>query len=165
MQPVVLETEFVPAASVEEEAKSRLGFFPIDAPGQVEQAIAVRIPTELRHGQDDLNSRVASSTFNYCLFSGDPDAAIRWPTDGWLTGTVDDIVRCIEHAMLSQRLVTSSMSILERGVSNATNAIQAASVAGFTDTERDLGQVLNQTPGEQGYQHISCRVGERRALR
>ena len=148
-QPVVVETEYAPAATVENDARARLGRTPLASSDPIEQAIAVRIPNSLRHGQDRLAERIAVADFGYCVFSGDPSSPDRWPTTGWLTGGIDDIVRCIEHAMVSQRLVDEGMSILEHGVRVATKAILDATERGFTDIERDMGRVLSQHSGEQ----------------
>lgn len=148
-QPVVVETEYAPAATVEEDARSRLGLIPRNSADPIEQAIAVRIPAALRRNQAGLAERIAVADFDYCVFSGAPDSPTRWPATGWLTGGIDDIVRCIEHAMVSQRLVDESMLVLERGVRVATQAIEDAVESGFTDVENGMGEVLNQRSGEQ----------------
>ena len=148
-QPVVVETEYMPAATVEDDARTRLGLTPLDTADSIEQVIAVRIPGSLRRDQAELTTRIAAAKFDYCVFSGDPSSPVRWPETGWLTGGIDDIVRCIEHAMVSQQLVDESMLVLERGVRIATKAIQDAVDSGFTDVEHALGRVLNQHGGEQ----------------
>lgn len=148
-QPVVVETEYAPAASVEDDARTRLGLIPIGSADPIEQAIAIRIPEALRRSQAHLAERIAAADYDYCVYSGTASSPARWPTTGWLTGGIDDIVRCIEHAMVSQRLVDESMLILERGVRIATGAIRDAVESGFGDIERDLGRVLNQREGEQ----------------
>ncbi len=148
-QPVVVETEYAPAATVEEDARTRLGLVPLNSADPIEQAIAVRIPESLRRSQAGLADRIATADFDYCVFSGDSSSPVRWPTSGWLTGGIDDIARCIEHAMVSQRLVDESMLVLERGVRVATRAIEDAVDSGFADVEQDMGRVLNQRPGEQ----------------
>ena len=148
-QPVAVETEYRPAVTVEDDARSRLGLIPLNSADPIEQAIAVRIPQALRRGQASLAERIAAADFDYCVFSGAPSSPMRWPTTGWLTGGIDDIVRCIEHAMVSQRLVDESMQVLERGVRVATKAIEDAAESGFTDVEGSMGEVLNQRRGEQ----------------
>lgn len=148
-QPVVVETEYAPAVTVEDDARSRLGLIPRNSADPIEQAIAVRIPEALRRNQAGLAERIAAADFDYCVFSGAPASPTRWPATGWLTGGIDDIVRCIEHAMVSQRLVDESMLVLERGVRVATRAIEDAVESGFTDIEWVIGQVLNQRRGEQ----------------
>ena len=148
-QPVVVETEYAPAATVEGDATARLGKQPLASAEPIEQAIAVRVPDSFRRGQADLAERIAAADFDYCVFSGDPSAPRRWPETGWLTGGIDHIARCIEHAMVSQRLVDRGMSILENGVRIATIAIRDAVTLGFPDVERNFGRILNQRGGEQ----------------
>ena len=148
-QPVAVETEYAPAATVESDAQARLGKTPSASADPIEQAVAVRIPDALRQGQANLAERIAAADFDYCVFSGDPASPERWPETGWLAGGIDHVARCIEHAMVSQRRVDESMSILERGVLVATRAVQDAVELGFTDIEREFGQILNQHPGEQ----------------
>ena len=148
-QPVVVETEYAPAATVEGDATARLGKQPLASAEPIEQAIAVRVPDSFRRGQADLAERIAAADFDYCVFSGDPAAPRRWPETGWLTGGIDHIARCIEHAMVSQRLVDRGMSILENGVRIATIAIRDAVTLGFPDVERNFGRILNQRGGEQ----------------
>ena len=148
-QPVAVETEYAPAATVEDDARARLGRTPLKSADPIEQAVAVRIPDSLRRGQADLAERIAAADFDYCVFSGSPLSPVRWPETGWLTGDVDDIARCIEHAMVSQRLIEQGMSILENGVRIATKAVEDAAARGFPDMERWFGEVLNQRPGDQ----------------
>ncbi len=148
-QPVAVETEYAPAATVENDARARLGKTPLAAADPIEQAVAVRIPDALRQGQANLAERIAVADFDYCVFSGDPASPERWPETGWLAGGIDHVARCIEHAMVSQRRVDEGMSILERGVRIATRAVQDAGELGFTDIERNFGRVLNQRAGEQ----------------
>ncbi len=148
-QPVAVETEYDPASTVEDDAKARLGKTPSMSADPIEQAIAVRIPESLRQDQADLAERIAVAEFGYCVYSGDPADPNRWPEAGWLAGGIDQIARCIEHAMVSQRLIDESMAILEEGVQIATQAVKDAGERGFPDVERDLGRVLNQRDGEQ----------------
>ena len=148
-QPVAIETEWAPARTVEADARARLGKRPVGAEDAIEQAVAVRVPDSLRRGQADLAARIAAAEFDYCVFSGDPGAPERWPAAGWLAGGVDDIARCVEHAMVSQRRVVESMSILEDGVRIAARAVRDATERGFPDVERNFGRILNQRAGEQ----------------
>ena len=148
-QPVVIETEYEPAPGVEADARACLGLVPASSSDPIEQSIAVRVPNPLIQTQASLPARIATADFGYCVISGDPSSPVRWPLGGWLTGGIDDIVRCIEHAMVSQRLIDESISILERGVRVATGAVADAKLLGCGGIERHLGQVLNQQSGEQ----------------
>lgn len=137
-QPVVVETEYTPAETVEKDARTRPGLVPLNSADPIEQAIAVGIPESLGRSQADLSNRIAAADFDFCVFCGDSSSPVHWPALGWLTGGIDDIAWCIERAMVSQR-----------GVRVATKAIGDAVNSGFTDIEQDMGRVLNQRPGEQ----------------
>ena len=147
-QPVVVETEFAPAATVEQDAAGRLGLRPADGE-PLEQAVAVRLPATLRAGQGDLAQRMMAAKFGYCVLSGEPQAPDRWPATGWLTGGLNDIARCIEQASTSVRLIERGMTILEWGVRTATDWIERAATDGEIHTPIRFGGVLNQQPGTQ----------------
>ena len=62
--PVVLETEFEPAHSVEEDAQKRLGKFLQYKGAQIEQTIAVQIPQDLSEvPQEDLEREIEAAEF------------------------------------------------------------------------------------------------------
>ena len=147
-QPVVVETEFAPAGTVERDAAGRLGLKPIEGE-RLEQVIAVRLPADLRQGQADLPQRIAEAEFGYCVLSGEPSAPSRWPTKGWLAGGLDDLARCMEQAMMSARLVEQGMTVLELGVRAAASAVQRQARVGGAHLPARLGEVLNQEPGTQ----------------
>ena len=148
VQPVVVETEFAPAATVERDAAARLGLTPIDGE-RIEQVVAVRLPAELRRGQADLPAHLANSEFGYCVLSGEPSAPSRWPAKGWLRGGLNDIARCMEHALASTRLIEQGMTILELGVRAATAAVEGHARDGGVHLPIRLGEALNQQPGTQ----------------
>ena len=147
-QPVVVETEFAPAATVEKDAAGRLGLVPTGGRA-LEQVIAVRLPEELRRGQADLAERVAAAEFGYCVLSGEASAPRRWPAEGWLGGGLDDLARCMEQAMTSARLIELGMTALEQGVRNAAMSVDGGVEAGGVYIPIRLGEALNQRPGEQ----------------
>ena len=147
-QPVVVETEFEPAGTVERDAAGRLGLKPVDGE-RLEQVIAVRLPADLLHGEADLPQRVAEAKFGYCVLSGEPSAPSRWPAKGWLAGGVDDLARCMEQAMTSARLVEQGIAVLEQGVRAAALAVERQAQAGGSHLPAHLGEVLNQEPGTQ----------------
>ena len=147
-QPVVVETEFAPAATVEQDAAGRLGLTPT-AGQRIEQVLAVRMPAELRRGQADLAARIAKSQFGYCVLSGESSAPNRWPAEGWFTGGLNDIARCMEHALASTRLIEEGMTILEQGVRGATAAVEEHAREGGIYLPIRLGETLSQQPGRQ----------------
>ena len=147
-QPVVVETEFAPAATVEQDAAGRLGLRPVVG-DSLEQAIAVRLPESLRGGQADLARRVAEAEFGYCVLSGDPQAPDRWPAEGWSAGGLDDLARCIEQATTSVRMIREGIANLEWGVRTATDSLEQEARAGAIQPPLRLAERLNQQPGTQ----------------
>ena len=79
--PVVLELEFMPARSVEEDARVRLGKILRRGGDRIEQTIAVRIPRNLSQvPQAELEQQIEAAEFRYCTYSlQNGDGAVRWP--------------------------------------------------------------------------------------
>ena len=147
--PVVIETEYHPAREVEQDASSRLGAV-VAATGQaIEQAVALRVPVELRGvNQAQLPQRVAEADFDYCVFTEGDEGPDRWPESGWLRGGVDDLAGFIEHTALSERRIARGTLILETGVRQTAGRLR------FHLQERPnaiprIAAILHQQPGEQ----------------
>ena len=115
--PVIVETEFAPAAEVEDDACGRLGMTLHRDGSRIEQSIALRIPDNLAVAQQhELAQLIQGARLEFCVFSGAPDAPIRWPTVGWIEGRIDDFAACIEQAALSEDRIARGMRILEDGI-------------------------------------------------
>ena len=141
--PIVLETEFEPGATVETDARGRLGKSVKDTGYEVEQVLAVRLESRLRQA-GDLRTAIATTTVEWCVLSGDVDQCVRWPSRGWLRGGIDDLARAIEEVSLSERLVAEGLKILERGVRQTANIVREdaafRSPAGLEEAARLLHQ-------------------------
>ena len=146
--PVVLETEFEPARSVEEDARKRLGQFLQYQGAQIEQTIAVQIPQDLSEvPQQDLERAIRDAEFRYCTHALQAaDRAVRWPATGWLVGTIDDLASCIENVSLSERLLAEGTQILEQSIGEASGELRET--AG-PHTLKKMAQFLHQEDGEQ----------------
>lgn len=149
-QPVVVETEFAPARTVEEDALSRLGDRFADTGERIEYALAVRIPIALSQGQEHLRRRISESLYEYCVFSAHSEKPhVRWPESGWIEGGIDNLARCIEHAVLSEQVVAQGLDVLEHAVLRATQLMQDSVEQGFPDAAREIAAFLHQEEGEQ----------------
>ena len=85
VSPVVVETEVLPAISVEADARSRLGEHLQLSGRWILSAVAVRLPARLREfaGQPLQNEILKASDFEMALYTGEhPDACTRWPQKG-----------------------------------------------------------------------------------
>ena len=146
--PVILETEFMPARSVEADATARLGKFLEYNGDLIEQTIAVQVPQELsRAPQGDLERQIKAAEFSYCTFSlQEKDTVVRWPSEGWLSGSIDDLAACIENVALSERLLAEGTQILEQSIGEAAGKLRET--ASIQVLEK-MAQSLHQEDGEQ----------------
>ena len=149
--PVIVETEVLPAQSVEAEARNRLGRY-IEATDEVvENAVAVRMPHGLRESPLSLAESIESSEFEYCLLSltGEehaPQGIVRFPSVGWLRGGIDDLTGFIELTSLSEQLVMKGTLALERGVAAAAHVLRSGDGSTFL---LKMARILKQEDGEQ----------------
>ena len=145
--PVAIETEFMPAVTVEEDAVSRLGESLASDARTIENVIALRIPSELRTvDQGGIADAIREANFTYCVLSetkiGDTE---RWPEKGWLQGGIDDVANCLESVSLSESLISKTTDVLEEGVTQAANILKAADLS----VHEKIAEHLYQSPGEQ----------------
>lgn len=94
VSPVVIETEVLPAVTVEPEAVARLGEHLRDTGRAILSSVAVRLPLRLRKKQGaSLQRELADATdIEMALFTGsDPSNNTRWPQTGWIVGSVADL--------------------------------------------------------------------------
>ncbi|MDE0309107.1 MAG: hypothetical protein OXI60_04660 [Acidiferrobacterales bacterium] len=77
-QPVVVETEFSPARSVEQDATARLGLQLQSTGDRIEGVLSVILPQSLKHGSLD---NVDDVIFQYAThFLGEDGESARWPS-------------------------------------------------------------------------------------
>ena len=146
--PVVLETEFEPARTVEEDARKRLGFRFKYAGDPIEQTIAVQIPKDLSQApQADLKDRIETAEYRYCTYSlQEKDRPLRWPITGWLSGSIDDLATFIENVSLSERLLAKGTRILEQSIGEAADTLRESAGA---NALAQMADSLHQEDGEQ----------------
>ena len=148
-QPLVVETEFAPARSVEREAAGRLGLALADSGEPLAQAVALRVPADLRGDQQHLERRIEEAAFSFCVLSGSGEAPQRWPASGWVRAGIDDLAGCIERVALSEKLVNEGIEVLERGVRETAALLRADCDAARPHQCRRIARILRQEEGEQ----------------
>ncbi len=141
---VVIETEFLPARTVDDDAVARLGC--ILSNGRViENVIALTVPKEVRTvKQSDLGRVVRDASYDYCLHSVDEsDNKTRWPRQGRLGGNIDALADLIEISLVSEREIQKAQKTLEGGISEAAQMFQDTT-SEVSDTRSAISNVLHQ---------------------
>ncbi|WP_298017532.1 hypothetical protein [uncultured Parasphingopyxis sp.] len=126
VSPVVVENEVLPALTVEAEARDRLGEVLAENGRSILSSVAVRTPERLRNlsGQSLTDELRSAKDIECALFTGtSPDAAERWPSEGWLTGTIDDLSIIVQAATVPPSIVEEAADQLMTGVQQAAGQL------------------------------------------
>ena len=145
-QPVVIENEYLPAHTVEVEARDRLGEFldasVVKASGRISSVIALRSPRSLHDcaGLDEVDAMLTQGVaLEYVLVTGSGGADFtRFPKAGFIPGTIADLASFVVHAATPEDAVQRAVNVLEEGVQDAATILrQAAELSG--DTQAEIG--------------------------
>lgn len=144
-QPVILETEFAPAPTVDKDAIARLGKHLQSTGEEIEGVLSVILPESLKTA--DLET-IDGATFRYAThYLNAKGENTRWPGGReWLEGGVDDLADAVEYLSLSERQLARGTEALERVVRNT--AALLGEHAG-KDALTRISSELHQESGEQ----------------
>ena len=144
--PVVIEAEFMPAYTAEEEAKGRLGLEVKNTARQIDAAIALRYPDGTAD-TDDLSAAVADARLSYCVCYQD---GTRFPASGWLDGSVADLADLVRLVSVPQRAVDEAADALEKGIDRAA-AILGQLASSRPDVVTSIAGLLGMSEVLQTY--------------
>ncbi len=148
LHPIVVETEVEPAATVEEEARGRLGKHTKATGKPIRHAVAVRLPVTLRSTPESaLLDALGEARVEYAVVSTAPRAD-RFPRRGWLEGGVDDLAGLVERLSVSEQAVAKSTTILEQGIERAAERLRHE-LQKRLEVLSDVASLLHQEPGVQ----------------
>ncbi len=148
-EPVIVEVEFEPASTLDQDGLDRLGAALENQMGKVEQVVLVKAPKELRSSAD-LARDVSTTALGYALVRGqEADTAERFPAEGWIEGTVDDLAGFVERVSLNDRLLDAAASELEKGIRNVAAMLRAALLADTDTALPGIAGALHQEDNEQ----------------
>ena len=160
--PVVIESEFIPAANVEQEAKDRLGLETSVDGRIIEAVIALRYPQSLRQ-TNDLRADLKEAKLSYCVFTEESEGSIsRFPESGWLDGSVEDVADMVRLVSVPQRAVDQAATILQKGIDGAAKHLDQVSEsrpAIAADIARLLGDDQRPPDPPHGLRHHGQRPG------
>lgn len=148
VSPVVIETEIVPAASVEAEAIGRLGESLRATGRKLLSSIAVKLPVSLTTKSGlSLRREIAQATnFEMVLYAGtSPSNFLRWPQNGWLTGGLSFLSILAQAASVPPQVIEEAANELVKGVSEAAGLLSLVPSGASTQ----ISDELRQETGEQ----------------
>lgn len=151
VSPVVLETEILPATTVELEARSRLGAHVSTTGRTILSAIAVRLPRRLT-ALDGLHLRdaiVSANDYEMALFVGEtPDNARRWPHNQWIKGGIADLSIMAQAASVPPQIIDQAADELTNGIRSAAGLL-AEVASQYPGAVGKIAEELRQERGEQ----------------
>ena len=120
--PVVIEAEYMPAHTVEVEARSRLGLEVTSNGRPIEAVIALRYPQDIRESHD-LHAALSSASLSYCVFTEGAEDVRRFPESGWLDGDLEDLADMVRLVSVPQRAVDRASTALQEGIDGAARLL------------------------------------------
>ena len=155
-RPVVIENEYLPARTLEGEARERLGEAldteVTDAAGQVSAVVALRSPLELNRcvNHDEVDALLSTGVMlEYALYTGkSSDEYSRFPSRGFISGTLKDLGNFVSHASVPEEVLEKAITIFQKGVAGIASNMKMACEDG--DYMRPaIEEVLKQEYSEQ----------------
>lgn len=150
VSPVIVETEILPANSVESDARQRLGEHLVSG-RSILSALAIRLPVRLKDFsglplQDEI---INASDFEMALYTGEsPESHIRWPQSGWVSGNVTDLSTLIQSASVPPAVIEEAANTLVDGVSEAAALLEDMATT-HPGAIAKICEELRQQDGEQ----------------
>ncbi len=151
VSPVVIETEVLPAITVESDATSRLGEVVRTTGRTILSSIAVRVPARLREtAESALRADLTTATdLEIALFTGsEPSIASRWPHSGWIRGSAADLSILAQSASVPPDVIEAAADQLVSGVSEAA-ALIGEMAGNHPSAIHKISTELHQEDGEQ----------------
>ena len=147
--PIAIENEYEPAATLADDCLKSIGR-EVDADlvgitGTVNVVIALRSPRALRECADsDAAERMLweGETLEYAVYQGDQHEQTRFPSGGFITGDVRNLVQFIRPAAEPEEVIQSAATALDEGVQDA-GALILNRVQDLTSGPR-IGEMLRQ---------------------
>jgi hypothetical protein len=127
VSPVIIETEVLPATTVESDAMSRLGEQLRVTGRRILSSVAVRLPERLRRTQGArLQSELAKANdIEMALYTGrDQIECTRWPRQGWIPGSVSDLSALVQSASVPPDIIEEAANQLVSGVTEAAGLLE-----------------------------------------
>ena len=149
--PVVLETEYVPANTLAEDCMKSLGrdLNPsvAGASGTVSAVIGIRAPDELHQcdtGDQAQRMLEDGHEIEYAVYQGAVDSHVRFPSAGFIKGSIRDLIDFIRPASEPQAVIDAATTAFEQGVEDTAAILLTAASSTNTNMGLAIGSELRQ---------------------
>ena len=159
--PIVLETEYPPAATVTDDCMKSIGreLDPsiANSSGTVSSVIAIRATDELHQcatGDDAQRMLEDGHEIEYAVYQGNATQHTRFPQSGYIQGNLRDLVDFIRPASEPQDTINLATQAFEQGAEDAASLILAcAKQYGIGEKHRDdpapaVARISNSTSND-----------------
>ena len=139
--PIIIETEFMPAATLEHDMENKLN--QTDAEGRnVAAVIGVRIPIEIKKlNQTEIKHEIKTTDkLEYAALT-----PTRFPAQGWLKGTAFDVARMAQTLSVPHDKVDASVDMVISDIDDIANLISQSG----SDVKSNIATVLHQAENMQ----------------
>jgi hypothetical protein len=151
VSPVTIETEVLPATTVESEALSRLGEQVRTTGRTILSSIAVRLPLRLRklQGVALLQELKNATDIEMALYTGsEPTEYVRWPHSGWVIGSAADLSILAQSASVPPAVIDKAANQLVSGVSETAEMLEEMA-RNHPSAIHKISEALRQEDGTQ----------------
>ena len=140
--PIIIETEIMPASTVEKDGIDRLGLVHYETNIKISTVMVVRVPVRLTQldGDDLYHELSTMSDIDYAVYSPE-----RYPTSGWLKGTMRDIAMSLQISTVPSSDVDECVDMLEASMNAVGNSLTKTGL----NTKITISELLNQPPSPQ----------------
>ena len=148
---VIIETEVLPALTVEAEALSRLGETLGEYSSKILSSIAIRLPQRFREAQGRrLKAAIKKANdLEFALYTGKSrENYRRHPQSGWISGSLNDLSLLVQSASVPPSLIDEAANQLEIGVQRAAAWLEEMA-ANHPVAMQKIAAALHQQDGPQ----------------
>ena len=148
---VIIETEVLPALTVEAEALSRLGETLGEYSSKILSSIAIRLPQRFREAQGRrLKAAIKKANdLEFALYTGKSrENYRRHPQSGWISGSLNDLSLLDQSASVPPSLIDEAANQLEIGVQRAAAWLEEMA-ANHPVAMQKIAAALHQQDGPQ----------------
>ena len=128
--PVVIEAEYMPAREVEEDANKYIGKKVVNETHPIETVLAVRYPAELAQAEGIDAVLKTTRELTYCAVYPKGE---RFPTTGWLEGSVCDLADLIDLVAVPRSAFDKAAKDLSNSIDSAVSVLENSPAVHLTD--------------------------------